>query len=306
MTPEYQPPLSQPPQKQKSRALPWILGGGAVLLLAAVVLGVGGFAVYRWRLAKIANENSSGGSHTGSSEGAQPDASSSPANSNNNANESAPPPPPTGEAAPTTWEATASSLTGDDGQTFTFTCSAGGSAHSVWGSDIYTTDSSICTAGVHSGLITYERGGSVTIELRPGRAVYGSTVRNGVTTSTYGPYRRSFIFNSANASEGQKEADDITPILWSTPASILTYEEGKSYKFNCPAGGKESTIWGTDVYTSDSSICTAAAHVGLIKLDTGGVVTVELRPGQSSYQGTARNGVKSIDYGTYPHSFVVK
>lgn len=43
-----------------------------------------------------------------------------------------------------------------------------------------------------------------------------------------------------------------------------------------------------------------------LTLESGGTVTIELRPGQSSYQGTTRNGVKSNEYGAYAHSFVVR
>jgi hypothetical protein len=178
--------------------------------------------------------------------------------------------------------------------------------HSVWGSGIYTADSSICTAAVHAGLIVYSNGGPVTIELRPGRPIYGSTERNGVTTAVYGSYGRSFVIKGATNDTEVKEAESVTPILWSTSASILTDEPGKTWKLKCPAGGKESTIWGTDIYTGDSSICTAAVHVGLITLDRGGPVTVELRPGESSYQGTTRNGVTSTQYGAYGRSVVVR
>jgi hypothetical protein len=298
MTAGYQPPLSPPPKRSRA---PWIIGGCAVLLLGAIVLGVGGYAFYRWRSQRTTNENTSGESPTVKTENTpQPVASTSPPEANSNSNQSSP----TTTGTPTTWEANASSLS-DAEKTFTQTCSPGGTAHPVWGSDIYTVDSSICTAAVHAGLITYEHGGSVTIELRPGRPIYGASERNGVTTGAFGVYRRSFVFKGANES-AEKEAEDVTPILWNTPASVLTYEAGKTYKFKCPAGGKQNFIWGTDVYTADSSVCDAAVHVGRITLDSGGTVTIELRPGQSSYQGTMRNGVKSNDYGAYPHSFVVR
>jgi hypothetical protein len=189
-----------------------------VLLLGAIVLGVGGYAFYRWRSARTTNENTSGESPTVRTESTpQPVASTSPPVSNTNSNQSSP----TTTGTPTTWEATASSLT-DAEKTFTQTCSPGGTAHSVWGSDIYTADSSICTAAVHAGLITYERGGTVTIELRPGRPVYGASERNGVTTGAFGDYRRSFVFKGGNES-AEKEAEDVTPILWNTAASMLTY-----------------------------------------------------------------------------------
>jgi len=303
MSAEYQPPIAPAPTAQKSRT-PWILGGCAVLLLVVIVLGAGGYGFYRWRNAKTTNVNANRESPAGGTEDAhQPDASTSPAQTNSNSNSSAGTNP---QGKPTSWETTASSLTGGVGTTFTLTCAAGGTMHSVWGSDIYTADSSICTAAVHAGLITYERGGTVTIELRPGLPVYGNSERNGVTTSAYGGYGHSFVFKSGNNDSAVKEAEELTPISWDISTSILSGEPGKTWKFKCPAAGKASAIWGTDVYTGDSSICTVAVHAGVITLDRGGTVTVELRPGESSYKGTKRNGVTSNDYGAYGRSFVVR
>ena len=302
MTPEYQPPPPPPPPPQRSRALRWIVGGCAVLLLGAIVIGAAGFAFYRWRSARTANNNR--GQEESSGNPQSPVASPERGESNNaNSNQSAS----TGdEGTRSGWETTASELGNEDGKTFTFNCTSNGSAHSVWGSDIYTADSSICTAGVHAGLVTFERGGSVTIELRPGRPFYGTSERNGVTTSVYGPYGRSFVFKSENAGSGNNEAEDVIPILWNTSTSMLTYEAGKLYKFKCPGAGKPNNIWGTDVYTADSSICTAAVHVGILKFEPGGLVTIELRPGEKSYEGTTKNGVTSRGYGDYAHSFVVR
>jgi hypothetical protein len=186
------------------------------------------------------------------------------------------------------------------------TCTPGGTVHAVWGSDVYTADSSICTAAVHVGLITYERGGTVTIELRPGRPIYGNSERNGVTTNAFGEYGRSFVFKSGTGDTQANKGEEATPILWNTSTSILKFEPGKTWKFKCPAAGSTNTVWGTDVYTGDSSICTAAVHAGVITFDRGGEVAVELRPGQSSYKGTTRNGVTSNGYGEYARSFVVK
>ena len=78
--------------------------------------------------------------------------------------------------------------------TYRFECPPDGSESAIWGNDIYTADSSICTAAVHAGVITFEKGGTVTIEFRPGRQIYGSTERNGVTSHTFGEYPRSFVF----------------------------------------------------------------------------------------------------------------
>lgn len=241
---------------------------------------------------KLKNENGApgGGGHTNTS---SDNSNTTPASS-------------TVEGTPTTWEANASSLNGTDGKTFTLACSPGGAAHAVWGSDIYTADSSICTAAVHSGLINFQQGGAVSIELRPGKTIYGCSERNGVTTSPFGSYQQSFVFKTPNTEAVVRAVEDQTPVLWNTSASMITFELGKTYKFKCPAGGKESAVWGTDIYTLDSSVCNAAVHAGKLASDNGGSVTIELRPGESAYKGTMRNGIKSNDYGAYGSSFVVK
>ena len=252
-------------------------------------------ALLNFACSKLKNENTAagpgGGGQVSTSAANSNTATSSPSSS-------------TGIGTPTTWQANAASLKGTDGQTFTLECSPGGTAYSVWGSDIYTADSSICTAAVHSGLISYQQGGTVTIELRPGRNIYGCSERNGVTTSAYGSYQRSFVFTNTNALV--READEETPVLWNTSATMVSPEIGKTHKFKCPANGREGTVWGTDIYTIDSSICNAATHVGKITMASGGSVEIEVRPGESAYKGSLRNGIKTNDYGPYGRSFVVK
>ncbi len=102
------------------------------------------------------------------------------------------------------------------------------------------------------------------------------------------------------------EADEITPIQWNTPANGFNEDDGQTYKFRCPPDGTAGLVWGSDIYTADSSICTAAVHAGLFSLADGGVVTIEFRPGRKIYGSTERNGITSSNYGEYPHSFVVR
>jgi hypothetical protein len=92
---------------------------------------------------------------------------------------------------------------------------------------------------------------------------------------------------------------------WSQTASELRGKDGSRYTFTCTPNGTLQSIWGTDTYTDDSSICTAAVHAGLITLAAGGTVTIEIRPGQDSYTGSDRNGVTSNDYGTWGGSYVL-
>lgn len=91
---------------------------------------------------------------------------------------------------------------------------------------------------------------------------------------------------------------------WTATAGQFGAQQGSRFLFQCPPGGSEAVIWGTDTYTHDSSVCTAAVHVGLIGFAGGGSVVIEIRPGQASYVGSTRNGVTSQEYGDWGASFV--
>ena len=73
---------------------------------------------------------------------------------------------------------------------------------------------------------------------------------------------------------------------------------GAVFTVTCPGGCTAQGIWGTDVYTTDSAICTAAAHAGVIKLADGGAVKVTVVKSLPSYKGSERNGVSSSDWGS--------
>ena len=92
---------------------------------------------------------------------------------------------------------------------------------------------------------------------------------------------------------------------WATQADPHRGKNGQRFTYYLPPGGSASgRLWGTDVYTDDSSIGTAAVHAGLISFQNGGTVTIEIRQGQSSFSATTRNGVTSNAYGSWPGSFV--
>lgn len=64
------------------------------------------------------------------------------------------------------------------------------------------------------------------------------------------------------------------------------------------SSGQSGAVYGTDLYTVDSSICSAAKHAGL-----SGDVSVADADGCDSYVGSAKNGVTTADWGSYPKSF---
>ncbi|HEX8819291.1 MAG TPA: LCCL domain-containing protein, partial [Archangium sp.] len=63
---------------------------------------------------------------------------------------------------------------------------------SIWGTGVYTIDSHLCTAAVHSGIISAGTGGNVTYTILPGRHAYCSSAQNGVTSGSYGSWNASY------------------------------------------------------------------------------------------------------------------
>jgi hypothetical protein len=64
-------------------------------------------------------------------------------------------------------------------------------------------------------------------------------------------------------------------------------------------GMTDGQLWGTDVYTGDSSLAVAAVHAGLVEVDATAIVKVTMAPPLQKYQGSVRNGVTSHDFGRY-------
>jgi LCCL domain len=94
-------------------------------------------------------------------------------------------------------------------------------------------------------------------------------------------------------------------ITWSTTASGKRCEVGARYAYACPARGALGSVWGSGPYTDDSSICTAAVHAGVIDVELGGEVVIEMRSGMPSYVATKGHGVMARSYGAWGCSFVV-
>jgi hypothetical protein len=190
---------------------------------------------------------------------------------------------PTVEPTPDAWLVNAVDHRGAIGQRFTYRCPPNGAGSHITGTGTYTDDSSVCSAAVHAGVITFEEGGTVVIEIRPGQNGYLGSMQNRIASfhlST--PGLGSFVVVGA-----------------STPAWAMTAVEhrgaiGRRFTYECPAHGDAYAIWGTGTYTDDSSICTAAVHRGVISFTHGGVVTIEIRPGQNGYLGSMQNRIASF------------
>lgn len=89
-------------------------------------------------------------------------------------------------------------------------------------------------------------------------------------------------------------------MLRADPGSV-----GKSFFFEV-VGSTAGAVWGTEVYTTDSNLATAAVHSGALKPGEKGVVKAVILPGRSSYEPSTRNGVASQAWGEWGVSFRVQ
>lgn len=171
-------------------------------------------------------------------------------------------------------------------------CSSGSMASgTAWGTGIYTDDSTLCRAALHTGAVT-SAGGDIVATIAPGQTNYTGSTQNGVTTYSYWTWYGSVTIAGGPA---------CTPPIPSCPSTITSYrgQNGTQVTCNCTSAATISgTVWGTGIYTDDSALCRAAVHAGAITL-SGGMIQATIRPGQSSYVGSTQNGVTSNSYGAW-------
>lgn len=99
-----------------------------------------------------------------------------------------------------------------------------------------------------------------------------------------------------DAAADDSGATYIGAATWSTNATAHRCFRLQRYAYDCPAGGTNGTVWGSAIYSDDSSICTAAVHDGKITTASGGRITIEMRPGENIYRSSTRNGVTTTAY----------
>lgn len=169
----------------------------------------------------------------------------------------------------------------------------------VYGSDVYTTDSPICFAALHAGVISSD-GGTVTAQVIPGAKAYNGSIRNGVTSESRPETQRAIVFVAG----GNKAADAIRSeyqqrLDWDTKFTRtgLANRElvGQQFAFYCPRAPEDMRprrVVGTDSYAFDSMICRAAVHAGAITTD-GGPVIVQMNDREPELVGSIRNGIES-------------
>jgi hypothetical protein len=117
---------------------------------------------------------------------------------------------------------------------------------------------------------------------------------------------RSLRSSSAGAVESKTALPD--------PGSLSNYQGqvGKVFRFQVTGGVPAAAfaggfvggaVWGSDVYTLDSTLALAAVHAGALKSGETGVVTVTILGPQNAFQGSSRHGVTTSSWGPFPGAF---
>jgi hypothetical protein len=177
----------------------------------------------------------------------------------------------------------------------TCTCGPGpcpdgsGPVNDVWGSAPYSSDSDICRAALHAGVIGPEGGEVTALGAAPPEGEWRGSTANGVTSfNVIGNWGGGFTFEGAQAPEPLPNC-----------GSLGDQEELACF---CANGAPRREVWGSGPYTADSDICTAAFHAGVIDYQ-GGNVRVIRGPGQDSYTASTAAGITSSEHGPSEASF---
>ena len=91
----------------------------------------------------------------------------------------------------------------------------------------------------------------------------------------------------------------VHEIDWRTSPLDLNLRglNGERFRFHCPSGKPQpGQVVGKGPYTDGSSICAAAVHSGVIRAASGGLVTIEVRPGETQYEASLSHFIQSESY----------
>jgi hypothetical protein len=191
----------------------------------------------------------------------------------------------------------------DIGKVFFYNVTGATASGAIYGSDVYLPGSTLSMVAVHAGVLKDGQRGIVKVSIVAGQQTYAATTRNGVTSNAAGASSVSFKVERAY---GFFPKIGLGKVL-ADPGTLSTYrgQNGKIYLFEV-TGRADGSIAGTDVYTDDSALATAAVHAGALRAGVTGIVRVTILAGQANYVSTTRNGVSSIASPSYPGSYRVE
>ncbi len=211
----------------------------------------------------------------------------------------------------------------DPGSLRTFEAGAGGvhrfkvtgsaRSGSVWGTNAYTSDSALAVAAVHSGVLLDGQTGVVRVVIVPAQAIYTGSTANGITSNDYGQYVGAYAVSNVAGTVALTAYPGMLNNPLPNPGNLVAFRGRNlaALHFNV-TGSVSAGVWGTGIYTDDSSLAVAAVHAGVLAAGQQGVVKVVIRPGLTStanqvdaYVGSTAHGITSNSYGTYAGSYSV-
>ncbi len=114
---------------------------------------------------------------------------------------------------------------------------------------------------------------------------------------------RSLAYSEPTADEYPLDDSDALPDPGSP--SHLANNIGLKRVFRVTGNGGGS-VWGTDIYTSDSTLATVAVHAGVLGEGETGLVLVEMVDPLDSYAGSSRHGITTSSFGSYQGAYRVR
>jgi LCCL domain/EF hand len=90
------------------------------------------------------------------------------------------------------------------------------------------------------------------------------------------------------------------------PGSLMGLQDqiGKVFAFQV-TGAVNGAVWGSDVYTSDSTLAMAAVHAGALEVGKTGTVKVRIVAPPPSFTGTTANGVTTQSFGPFSGAYQI-
>ena len=97
------------------------------------------------------------------------------------------------------------------GQVFVYSFDGVSLASNLYGTGVYTTDSNLAAAIIHSGALRLGERGLVKVTILPGLTQYTGSTQNGVTSSSYGAWRSSFKVERYHPIDEDDSKEDSAP-----------------------------------------------------------------------------------------------
>ncbi len=187
----------------------------------------------------------------------------------------------------------------------------GSQSGTVWGdSEVCTDDSSLAAAAVQFGVLKPGERGMIKVTICPGKKQYAGFSRHGIARQPWdnsngvyaslkieaapaGAYRA--CHQNSGTTTGESISGGVTTYTVENNNITLANFVGSTFVFQT-TGVVNSTLWGTDQYTNDSSLGAAAVHAGVLQAGQTGYVYMEVKPGIPFYRGSTRHGVTSSDW----------